>query len=144
MAKVQFSILSKNVIVDKKTNQLSIINILEEAQFTADPLPQPNEWTLFPLELQLVTMFIRSDPEVPEHTEARIRVSAPSGEIFTTSVKFPVSLTESRFNRNITRFSQTPIFSTGQHDYIIDLLDDNGEWNEAFRAPVFLTLTELE
>lgn len=149
MAKHHWSILCRRAVVDKFTNQLSIIETIHELALTLGPgedgsaaeIPPD---TRVPLDLQLVSLWSRDDPKRPEVFWTRLEVEPPNGEA-SQSQQLVGSLEGGhRRTRLIYRVPSIPFAGSGTYYFVISAsADEDGDYREVTRAPLELkTVTQ--
>jgi hypothetical protein len=138
MAEVIYSIICENVIADRLTEKVSLINLVDEVNIGFNPLPVTNGWINLPLRITIITMFVRSKTDVTESTTGRIHVIAPSGETNIGHVDLNIDLKNAGTCRAIAVFDVTPVFSPGRHFYTVSLQDEAGNWGEVYRTSLMV------
>src|SRR5271169_3091748 len=102
MANHQWSMLCGKALTDSTTNNISLIEVLEEFAIPVNPtvdlaasMPTP---ALLPFTFALVSVFARTDPAAPEKRLGRVKLLRPNG-----STSFPPS----SFDIDLTQFLRT-------------------------------------
>lgn len=87
MAELHWSILCRRGIVDKFTNSLSLLEVVNETWVDEIPGPADGDESVegsqapgMVLDSQLVSLWTRSDPAKPETFWQRVTVTTPDGE----------------------------------------------------------------
>ena len=137
---VSWAILCESAIVDKDTNNVSLVNVVEELTLPAAPpeiaaTSDPSQ--LKPVSLAIVTLFARSDPSVPESGEAQIKIVAPDGRIG-LSGQISVDLIQHERLRAIGRTFQMPFPDrlAGQYLLKVEVKTAGLDWEEMFSLPL--------
>ena len=144
--KVVWAILCERVVIDTETNNLSLINVVEEVHVPAQPpgsLPEAVSKNLVPGLLELVVLWARSDAEIPERGLGRVRIVTPAvGE--TIANDFDVDL--SRFLRLRSRLKLPGLPPGGEGTYLFKIggKPAGGEWTELFELPLRMVLQAQE
>ena len=152
--KVIWAILCQSAVIDKDSNNVSLLNIIEEITIPAEPplIEQPAgediSQLIGPGLFDFVILWSRSDPEVAEHGLGRIRLLLPNNEPLFTSTEFEVDLT--RYLRSRLR-SKFPGFPTrrgeiirGIYDFVVESRSEGDEWEERFVLPLRVALQTAE
>ena len=145
--KVNWAVLCASSAIDKDSNNMSLFNIMEEVRVPASPPPStvypsdgPLEGLLAPGLFQLVILFARSDEEIPEHKETRVRVIAPDGDEMTVGSDYDVNLRQFLRLRARINFPGLPLKAPkptpGTYEIIIQNKNDDGGWSELYRVPL--------
>ena len=109
--KVLWALLSENVIVNERTNNVSLVEVIEELTIPAQPPhgtdvtgQEPN--TLYNSWLSI--LFARSDPQVSEMGHSQARMVTPSGReaVF---LDINVDLTQHPRSRSMVRMNSFPL-----------------------------------
>jgi hypothetical protein len=138
--KVIWAILCQNSAVDRDTNNLSLFNVVEELTVPARP-PAGSPGQQLPAGalqqplFQLVVLWTRSDPDVPEQGRGRIQVLLPDGSLAMRQ-EFEVVLTQYlrvRFRSNIP---ELPVGGEGVYRFLIDGKAADSEWSQLFELPL--------
>ena len=142
--KVIWAVLSENTIVDLLTNNISLIQIIDELTVPAPP-PQEADGQdtelSTPFDLSLTVLYARSDPQVGEKGLTRIRMVGP-GNRESRVVEHEIDLTEQPRGRSIGRMgmSPLPLNAQGAYSFKIEMPSLNGEWEEVFELPLWINI----
>lgn len=129
-----WTVLCTHAVVDRDSNNVSIQNVLE--QITVDA--EPAEGLALPLPHETVTLWIRTDPEVPAAGRMRLRLVGPSGREF-ASHEQEIDLTDHEGFRSRNRFRVMPLMEEGQHWFRVDLRTEGEQaWQEVAAVPLRL------
>src|SRR5262249_19964971 len=107
MAEHVWSVPCRRVIVDQITQAASLIDTFEGLEYVVPPgQPEPNLSAPLPLEINVVTLWTRSDPAKGEKTRQRLRVStpAPAGDERIATLQpaeLDIDLVSARNHRNV-------------------------------------------
>ena len=127
-----WSVLCKEGVIDRETNNIYLHNIIEMITIRADPKPS----VIFVHGLQIVTFTVRSDPQQPEKGEIRISFESPGGKVQgKTDIQIDLETTER--SRNIVKFTSIPISAPGRYYFRIQLrTDPDTRWKRVASLPV--------
>jgi hypothetical protein len=145
--KVIWAILCQSAAIDKDSNNVSLFNVLEEvhvaAELPQEPSPGMEMSGLAPLPSELVTLWERTDPDVPEHGYGRIKLILPNGKSWQAGTH-EVDLT--RFIRLRSRGSipGIPIGGEGVYRFVIEGKGEDGEWVQMFELPLQVVVQRQE
>ena len=138
--KVIWALLCEKTIVDQESNNLSLIEVIDELIVPA-PLPQGVHGSGAEgssiLDLRLVVLWERSDPLRPEKGQARIRIIAPNASESSVA-EHEVDLMESPRMRAIGHLlgSPMPFTQEGQYFVKIEAKTADSDWQELFELPL--------
>lgn len=93
----------------------------------------------FAVDLHLVSLWTRSDPEVPESGQARVALEIPGGRELTIR-DVPIDLTKTRFQRQLMHMTAFPLRGEGFYWWVIRQ-NRNGRWLRVARVPVDVRLS---
>jgi len=122
MTECQWTIVCEHAVVDRFTNNLSLLHVVE--QITVGGSPETGE--LMPIPFDIMTLWERGDLESPEVAQTRTVIVAPNGDEI-SSTEIPVDLTEYRRLRARLRVVGMPFSGFGRYRLRVDLQDD-GDW----------------
>ena len=142
--KVLWGILCKNVIVNRDTNNITLVEVLERVTITATPPeepPEPGQGINAMLDIHLVSSWARSAPDIPEMVYAKFRVVAPDGRSM-ASEEVEVDLTESTYLRASGHLLDAPFPFSGEGQYIFKIEtrppESELEWKEVYELPLWI------
>lgn len=134
--KVYWALICQTSIVDRDTNNISLINVIEEVAVPATPpVPLQAESQVpeqaWPALFEVVALWARSDMKVSESSEGRIRLVDPDDNTVLTSSPYLVDLTTFLRTRIRTRFPGLPYRGTplpeGVYKFVIEERQED-EW----------------
>ena len=140
--KVVWALLCETTIVDRDTNNVSLINVVDEITVPASP-PQgprgPAIETVVDLDLRMAILWARSSSDVPETGEARIRVIAPDDRISVSS-EVEVDLSHSQRMRAVGHLLESPFPSWQEGQYLFKIESKTADlgWQEMFELPLWV------
>jgi hypothetical protein len=126
-----WTVLCTRTITDKETNNISLFNVIE--QVTVKDEPKPNGVLQLPFEI--CSLWVRSDPTLPEQGLVRILYSEPSGNS-KQMVEYPVDLRNHERSRNVIKVSGIPISDPGRHFFRVELKIGEKDWTEVSSLPL--------
>ena len=141
-----WAILCKDAIVDKRSNNISLIQVLDEFMIPAPP-PEPvtdtdrNQGILF--DANLVVLWTRSDLNTPERAQMRSKIVAPNGSA-AESVVIDIDLTDIITRaRSIGHIAVLPHFTQeGEYVIRIEMKSPDSDWEEAFELPLWVNIQQ--
>lgn len=140
--KVIWALLCEKAILDRDTNNASFINVVEEITVPASPPKIPSGSDIEPilmLDLRMAILWARSNPDMPESGEARVRLIAPD-ETASVSAELMVDLTESQRMRGIGHLIESPfpVLQEGQYLFKVEAKTEGLDWQEMFELPLWV------
>ncbi len=139
MADHIWSVVCRSAIIDRYTNTVSLLNIIESAEFSPDqPISEGKEWHNLQSDAFIVSYLIRSDLEQPEQCQIRVKVVAPDGTKNDKEIIIEADLSEHARFRGIFHLKGLPFWSSGVHWFYVALKND-GRWKEISRIPITIT-----
>lgn len=141
--KVIWAILCQSAVVDQDSNQISLFNIIDELTFsgappvaTGEPEPDP---ILVPMDMELVVVWARSDPETPESVRGRTRlVGLDRSEILTEERE--IGLDEAIHVRWFHDLTDIPYLGEGEYLLKVDAKTPGSDWQEMFELPLWVSI----
>ena len=127
-----WSVLCENSILDQDTKLISMINVLEELTIPDDPAPDK----VLQAVVSLVTLWARSDINVPSQGFARYAFTSPSGKVL-ESLEQSVDLTKYERLRSRGRFAGLKLPEIGQYFFNIEFREnEQTEWIRVAAVPL--------
>ena len=138
--KVIWAILSENAIVDRQSNNISLIEVIDELTVPVPPpqvVSQSGEQLQIPFSFCLSILFARTDIGVAEKGRYSVTIIGPDG-VKSESRELDVDLMENLRSRSIGRMGEFPLPLTveGQYSFKIDVKSVDSDWKEAFELPL--------
>lgn len=118
-----WTVLCRRSVVDRETNSISLIESVEAIQFgvvqpTGAPAP-----TGLPIDLELVTLWIRSDRAVPENSRYRVVIQLPDQTEREVGETVSVDLRQFERLRSRVNFNGIPFSGPGRYRFLVQLED---------------------
>jgi len=127
-----WTVLCSRVVIDKTTNNVSIQEAIE--RITVPGEPDPKVAIQFPM--QLVTLWVRSQPDQPARSQARLTFLSPSGEQL-IEVDLPLDLTEHERLRTPAQIGALPAPEAGRYYFYLDLqIEGENDWKRVAAIPL--------
>ena len=123
-------------ITDQQSNNISLIEVLEELTVPPPNSRIPLTVAFSPLMIDLVTLWSRGNPDEPEFGNARSSLVSPAGETMIEQV-VELDLRERRRFRTIGRFLGLPLQQAGTYAWRVEKRQgENATWEEVARVPL--------
>jgi hypothetical protein len=142
--KVLWALLSENSIINGRTNNLSLVEVIEELTIPAQP-PQGADVTgevpSTHLNSWLSVLFARSDPQMGEEGRSQVSMVSPSGRE-AQLLDINVDLTQYPRSRSVIRLISfpLPLSEEGEYAFKVEIISDHGTWEEAFEVPLQINI----
>ena len=138
-----WTVLTERIITDKKTNQVSLIDTVEEIKAVFPP--GPVQVYPIPFDAWFVSLWTRSDATKPEKGRFRISWIGPAGEILIPPRPEgeELDLTEKIRVRISTHMISVPSNGNGRYNYIVEQ-EIEAQWVRVAKIPVDVTIEEEE
>ncbi len=135
MIKHIWSILAQSSSIDNDTNDLSIFNILNNLVVFAEAGSEIN----LPIKFEIVSLWERSEDEVPEHANSRIMFIDPNGSS-KLMFKNTLEISKTHFLRTRVRFPGMTLFHPGRYRIKIELKEaENKRWKKVCEIPFLVS-----
>jgi hypothetical protein len=149
MALHVWSVLCSQSITNKDTNNISLIEILEQLKvnlelLSPDGTPAPPDVHLktvpiLPIVMNVVSFWVRSDDDSPEVSYGRLSLKTPSGQERLIS-NFRIELEKFQQNRTINKMVGFPVSESGKFLFLVDLgTSPTGNWSRVAEIPLRVT-----
>lgn len=141
MADLMWALICYKASLDKETNQVSLLDVLEELTLAGDPTSTIAEGEKIAIaqHMEFATLWKRTEFEKPEVGVAmKLEIIAPSGKTLVASAELPLRLDTARRYRGIIRMEGLPFEGFGFYQF--RLLGKHGEenWQEVTSVPLEL------
>lgn len=137
MARHVWSVLCSKGVVDEQSNQISLLDVLEHVSFEVASLPKQegDNIRLVHFPCQLISLWTRSDHDVPELAECRLYLLKWDGSE-SKRVPMEVDLRKSPRFRSTFRMEGVPL-GTGLLWFVVECRSSADDtWIEAARVPL--------
>lgn len=132
-----WSVACTRALIDKDSNNVTLSEVLEQLTVEA-AIPRsdfPGGEPVLPIEFEIVSFWIRTNPETPAKGVARILIQPPGGSASPAGDPFDVDLSEYERLRTRSRFSGLPVHESGRYWFIVQQ-QSGGDWTEVARVPL--------
>lgn len=135
-----WSVLCTRGILDSYTNNVSLIEVVESLKVTPSRAWREEQTVAVPTAMALVSLWLRSDPEAPEHFETRVVIVMPDGTEAPGNAMAGDLLGHSRL-RTFMKVDHLPIRSSGLYWLVIEHRSvEKDVWTRAARVPLQVEL----
>ena len=135
-----WTVLCSRAVVDEYSKNASLQNTLEQIVIATEPLPE----TLIPFRHDVMSYWVRSDPDVPAKGKTRLSVVLPSGDVFGSN-ELEIDLVAHTTMRNRIHFEALPIAEAGRHHFVVELqIEGKEEWQQVAAIPLMLIFAPPE
>lgn len=151
-----WSVLCTKAVIDKDTNLITLVDAVEELTVEVSVLkitPGGTEglpaaevpaevWSTLPVNIEIVSLWLRRNPDEPERAAARIMLEKPNAEPHDFGKVFDVDLSgEFKRLRTRVRISGFPAKESGRYIMSVQLQQaGQSEWDEVARLPLDIVL----
>ena len=142
IVKAHWALLCENVITNERTNNASLIEVVEQLNVPAPPpgsVDRPDGQSSSLLDMWAVVLWARTDYDAPEKSKARLKMVTPDGEE-SLSQEYEVDLTHAPRVRAAMRIVGFPVsvVREGEHLLKVEVQTSASDWNEEFELPVWV------
>lgn len=142
-----WSVLCSKGIIDKKTNNISLIEIIEEMKFVTEiqGISEESDINLVgQMPVDWVTLWVRSDVEKPEKAKVKDTIISPSGKTILEK-EYEIDLQNHKRMRATRRVSLPPANESGVFLFLTQVNgDEKRTWNIVGEIPIFVTIERVE
>ena len=144
---INWAVLCQNSITDSTTNNLSLINIVEELTLSVEPPKTPlggkEQGQGVSVNIQLVALWVRSRSDEPETGSGRITLILPDSKQV-IGPEFEVNLSEFQRLRNTTSLPVIPVRGEGDYRFMVEQKEGVDQWNTKFVVPLKVKINPSE
>lgn len=150
MAEHVWSVLCDRSVIDKSSNQVSLLNVVESLTLFVDKdeleklrrsEADQGERPAFRRRLHFVTWWVRSDLDTPETVAIRVVLNSPKGERG-DAAHATVDLSEHSSYRIQMAIDGLRYFGEGRYWLAVEEQHGPDEWREVARVPLRLSVSE--
>ena len=138
--KVIWAVLCERSVIDLETNQVSLFNIVEQVMVPAESPEVASggtvEGRMGLASFELVTLWTRSDPDMPERGRGRLSLILPEDSPRLSPIPYEVDLTRHIRLRHRTRMPGLPVGGEGIFRFVIEGKSDSDDWAMMFELPL--------
>ena len=128
-----WNILCTQAVIDKDSNNISLLNVIERITIQARPTPGG----IFPYRMDLASFWTRDNPKVPEKEGvSRISLKSPSDNTL-GSWEIGVNLSRHSNSRSKLQLLTLPIGEAGIYKFMVEYrASKRGRWKKAGEVPL--------
>jgi hypothetical protein len=135
-----YTLLCRGVSIDQETNVVSVFGIVEELAAVVSPKggEEQDKKLHFALSLsfEVITLWCRTNDDVPEKGFAQLEIINPSGELLSAH-QYVVDLTEHQRNRSRGQLIGFPATVSGRYAFRISKRpSEDADWQIEYVYPV--------
>jgi hypothetical protein len=147
MGQLAWAALCYKALVDRQSQQISVIDIIDELNIRLEPGQEPpsgEELSSFGMRAEFVALWRRSDPEIPEALKIYMEIFTPSGmSVFRHDSE--IDLINWPRNRFIGRLQHFPLLGEGTYRFVTSSWDtDREEWAPGHEVPIVVRIVPPE
>lgn len=130
----------RQAIIDRDTNLVSLLNVIEQVTIPEKPRSEG----IVPVQVEVVSLWQRSDPGVPSESRARVTFRSPTGEDLAAG-EFELDLSQWQRLRTRHCFRGLPVREEGQYRFSVELWQGSGaQWEEVASIPMEIVFRPSE
>lgn len=134
-----WSVLCQNCLIDKTTNTISLIEVVEDLGLPGPSLPV-GEQGLIPIQCSLVSNWERVPSNQATRGTVKFRTIRPTGEC-EREQEYSVDLSSTPRSRTIARISGISFREEGRHVFEIHVKEEGGsDWTKVASIPFNITI----
>jgi hypothetical protein len=131
-----WTVVCRQSVIDCDSKNLSLFNVLE--QITIQGEANTEERTVIPMDLEVVSLWSRSDYDVSAKGVQRLTLLSPDGENLASGEQ-QIDLSKHRRFRNRARFRGLPMKGAGRYIFRVEqMTEGEAEWQRVTDIPLEL------
>lgn len=122
--KLRWAVLCRNTITNQETHNVSLIEVIEQINFTLLAGANADDYDSFPIQFFLVALWRRTKLEESETATMRVVIQTPNGSTIENSNSTPelmIDLEKSITFRAVVQFTAFPYTEGGEYQIILQL-----------------------
>jgi len=133
-----WTVLCSHAVIDKGSNNVSLLDVVEQLNIRDEPSPEGG--ILFSLDL--MTLWARACLDRSAQGRGRVTFLSPSGEVKEGPFEYDIDLSEHKRNRSTGRFRSLHISGSGRHVFRVELRNEGEtEWRQVADIPLEINFT---
>ncbi|MGC1953832.1 MAG: hypothetical protein WA970_14945 [Gammaproteobacteria bacterium] len=151
MAEHIWTVLCARSLVDADTNNVSLIDVIEQLTLTGDPPDIPPDGKpiiLAGIQLTVVSLWTRTDPAQPDRVTFRVIVITPDGKRIIPKEEHELDLESHRRVRVFVRLNSFPYRGPGDYEWLIEerqqTKSGKPKWTKVARIPLEIRFAKPE
>ena len=133
-----WSVACSHAVVDRDSNNVSLLNVIEQLRIQEAPRPD----AVLPIQLDVMTLWAREDPEVPETGNSRLKFVSPAGKTLGT-FEAVVDLSSHERSRAKLTFQGLPLRNSGIYKFRIEQKSEGAtRWRKVSEIPLSVLFSE--
>ena len=138
-----WSILCLKSVIDQETNNMSLIDTLEQLNLTLPPLPTPTGIILIPINYELVSFFSRREENLLAKGEGCLILFGPTGNALDEPTQYAIDLSVTVRHRQRTRIGGFPYVGPGRYTFAIQIRNEGQQdWKDSVRVPIVVNVQD--
>jgi hypothetical protein len=133
-----WSVLCLRSIVDAQTQNISLIDVIEEISLAPQLFEQSKE-VILPYRFELVTYWRRSLSQQAVRANARIVVLDPEEKVLEQQI-YDIDLSQYSKVRTRIGVPNFTVSNVGMYVFVIELQTENESWREVARVPLDISV----
>ncbi len=138
-----WSVLCERGVLDSYSNQVTIMNVIEQATIKPDAdmvkALAEGKKVMLPVKVQIVSLWERSEPEKPERFQIRVVLTLPDGTEKPSAGTVDCDLVTHKGLRTFTSIGNLSYGGPGNYHYLVQQRrDEQAEWITAASLPVHI------
>jgi hypothetical protein len=135
-----WTVVCSRAVIDDESKNVSIQNVVEQITVNG----KPGDRTGVPISLNVVSLWVRSDPDVPARGFGRLTFIYPSGAE-EDPIEIKVDLTQHERFRSRIKLQGLPAREAGRHYFSMRFREASDvKWREVASVPVRLAFVSDE
>ena len=139
-----WTVVCSRSVIDRDSNNVSLQNVIEQLSLRVEPVPEG----VCPIPLHVVTLWARTDLDVPARGYVRLTFLSPSSDALIGPLEAEIDLVDYRRHRTRAGFAVLPLRESGRYVFLVELrIEDEDEWQQVAAIPLevnFVPPEEIE
>lgn len=132
MIKHVWSIVCSDSILDKDSNNITLVKVLERLVIGTSKFP-----VTVPLPMQIVSTWVRENLDEPAEGYVRVRNIPPDGVEIVDPIEYKVDLTNTYRHRQVVKIGAFAVKAPGVMRIVVEIrLQPVGQWQAVAEVPI--------
>jgi hypothetical protein len=137
-----WTVLCSRAVIDRESNNVSLLEVVEQINAIREPIAPatPGELAALPVQMEVVSLWERSNLDLGGVNEGRIELVGPNGESLAEAM-FRIDVTAHARQRVQLKIAGLPITGSGRYYiYTFHRSNEGQEWQRVSQTPLQVEL----
>lgn len=131
-----WSVLCSRAVIDRDTNNATLIDVVEQIVINGIPQEPGSPALILPAMMNLVSLWRREDADRPVQALGRVRLRSPGGDVI-KDFTFPIDLQKAPRSRINGKIAGLPVPMAGTYRFLVEWREnEDSDWQQVASIPL--------